>query len=242
MVINTHSTKLVMSSNQAWSISDADQTGLDFTTALTITAWVKPYNWGSTYNDIISKVISTSDNFSYSLLVKRFNGNRYLTFTKSKTGVLATGQWQGRGSTPLSLNNWYFVAVTFSTTNGVKLFINGQKETLTEVSTSDSATDEIYSGSAPFKVGMEGSVIPWDGLIDDVRVWSRELSETDIENLYKRPDIFNNGANLEGWWKFDNNGNDSSSNGNDLTGENSPTFVEEVAWRAKIFNYGYIFG
>ena len=129
----------------------------------------------------------------------------------------------------LSLNTWYHVAMTWSTTdNQVDLFINGKETTY------NSQTSGVGSANADATLNSWiGNIIvasmTFDGLIDEVRVYNRILTATEIQSL------FNSGAakfnisptkyltsGLVGYWTMDGSKvnwatgavTDSSGNGN----------------------------
>lgn len=77
---------------------------------------------------------------------------------------------------------WYHIVVTASNTNTRgRVYING----------SQVGTDTTFSATAPqsvsanFRLGRDqSSGIYFDGLMDEVAVWSKELSSTEVTNLY----------------------------------------------------------
>ena len=59
--------------------------------------------------------------------------------------------------------------------------------------------------------------------MDEVRIWDDIRTDSEIsDNRLKC--LVGNEANLQAYWRFDNNPNDETSNGNDLTENNSPTY------------------
>ena len=67
----------------------------------------------------------------------------------------------------------------------------------------------------------------FDGLIDEVRVWSDIRTVPEILNNYKR-ELVGNEANLVGYWRLNNDYLDQTSNNNDLTASGSPVFSTSV--------------
>ena len=226
---NSHSLDLEVSSNQYAGITDASQTGLDFSDALTLSAWVKFESIQSNDDDIfIAKRNATGNNRSYSF---------YSTGTGSENLTLT---WWADGSTQYDIKSvawtpttdtWYHLAVTKSGTT-VKFYVNGTQQGSTQTGTYSG----VYNGTADFRIGadQDDAADDFDGKIDDVRVWSRELSGTEISNLYSAPGTFNNGANLKGSWQFNNSYADGSGNGNTLTAVNSPVFSTDAAYAGSL--------
>jgi hypothetical protein len=74
------------------------------------------------------------------------------------------------------MNTWYHLAGTFDG-SAFRLYINGQEAasgTGTLGSTADSA----------FKIGTSGTCDPFGGQLDEVKVYNRALSSTEIQNIY----------------------------------------------------------
>lgn len=106
------------------------------------------------------------------------NGSNSYGYTS--TGKIATG-------------NWYHAVVVFDGTlsgnaNRLKIYLNGTQETLTfngtiPATTANTTTDSFFTGS------ITGSFV-WDGRIDELGIWSRDLTSTEAGQLY------NSGAGL----------------------------------------------
>ena len=81
----------------------------------------------------------------------------------------------------MSLNVWTHIVHTYSTINGLRLYLNG---TLT--GTKNSTTRSVSNQVNILTLGNDlqansGNV--YRGLIDEFRVYSRELNATDIQTL-----------------------------------------------------------
>jgi hypothetical protein len=96
----------------------------------------------------------------------------------------------GRWDTPansMAYNSWHHVALVYdspSTLNNPDLYINGVKQTISTI-TSPQGTQTANGGT-----GIIGNRIPldrgWQGIIDDLRVYNRALSATEIQTLYQQ--------------------------------------------------------
>jgi hypothetical protein len=75
------------------------------------------------------------------------------------------------------LSRWVFVAMTFNQ-SGLNIYINGTK-IYTNLS-------PVYGSTYQPEIGWDGvnNIDYWDGLIDEVRIWNRSLSETEIYQQY----------------------------------------------------------
>ncbi|MBD3402605.1 hypothetical protein GF420_06895 [candidate division GN15 bacterium] len=79
---------------------------------------------------------------------------------------------------PLATDTWYFVAVTFDYTTGeMVLYKNGVAVSSATATVSD-VTDPVIT------VGAYGTVYPWEGTIDDPRVYNYALSADQIAAMY----------------------------------------------------------
>lgn len=113
----------------------------------------------------------------------------------------SAGQWSGYSSNEkYILGNWTLYTWTFSnTTKKSKTFINGKL-----VNETNEMDENAYlrTSSNPMFIGKNGSanVYHVDGLIDDVRLYNRALSETEIKALYS--DVPGINGNINGVQKF----------------------------------------
>jgi len=93
------------------------------------------------------------------------------------------GAWSTVVSTStLSLNTWYYGAVTFDTTNGWKLYLNGVQE-------STNAGTSTFTGNGEILIGAYGNAGNlFTGKIANSMVYNRVLSQSEIlQNYYKGP-------------------------------------------------------
>jgi hypothetical protein len=113
--------------------------------------------------------------------------------------------------TIISDNEWHYVVVTYdgsSSASGVNFYVDGTIEPMETVKDTLSATTQT-SESVQIS-GREGSNIVFNGSIDDVRIYNRALSASEITNLYNsqkksfptvsKPTLSDG---LVGYWNFD---------------------------------------
>lgn len=84
--------------------------------------------------------------------------------------------------------NWHFAAFTFSTTNGVRIYVDNG------TATTDANTTANYAASSnntTLGQQVESSVAAYNGSLDMVYFWSRELTSTEVSELW------NGGAGLQ---------------------------------------------
>jgi len=90
---------------------------------------------------------------------------------------------------PQDTSTWFFVAVGFDKPNQQAWI---RVDTTKNVGASLSPT--VFNSAAPLIVGRTGNiasqVLPWDGLVDELGIWSRKLTDAELDQLY------NGGAGL----------------------------------------------
>jgi hypothetical protein len=73
---------------------------------------------------------------------------------------------------------------------------------------------------------------PFNGKIDDFRIWSDIRTSGEISANYNK-ELTGSEANLEGYYKFNNDLLDSTSNGNDLTNNGATDFDLDPAFSSR---------
>lgn len=148
----------------------ADDNLLDLATSLTISVWLNP-------SDLLGNRSLVSKDGAFELDLSHAGTGSY--------SLRLANQRQGAGSTALTTSSWQHVAVTWDGST-VRYYFQGQPD--------GSAT---YIGALPVNgkdLGLGGrpSSFPgglpqflYSGLIDDVRVYARALSDADIAAVYQ---------------------------------------------------------
>ena len=140
------------------------------------------------------------------------------------------GQWGGGppgepcGSTDVTDGNWHHVAMTYDGASSVLLYVDGVLEASVTKIYATTQTGKLYMGST-----VEGSQEYYAGLVDEVEIFNRALSQTEIQAIY------NAGSagkcitctppppNMVSWWPGDGNASDIQG-GNNATLQNGATF------------------
>ena len=162
-------------------ISIPHNANLDSSTNMSWEAWIYPTNVDGNPRPILSKRQTTSAaNNAYAFFI--FTGGR-MTIDIAGTGA---NQRFDTGYT-FSANTWYHVAATFEGalgSNRLKFYVNGALASQHQpTATSIPATD----AAAPFRVGsLVGNTNTFRGTIDEVAVYSRVLSLSEITSRYNR--------------------------------------------------------
>lgn len=214
---NTHS----LSFNAA-SVGFTTANNLAPDSAITVEAWIKATSWAFNNYDgtIVCKHSWSQGEQGY---VLRAGNNGQLDF--SVCGINASGvsiSWIGATSpvAAMQLNTWYHVAGTYDG-DSLRVFINGVQKGAT------SLPDGMITGLAyPVCIGRlsdqaQSQTRYWAGQIDEVRIWERALTATDIlsrSSTHLNPALE---TGLVGYWRCnDGSGTqvtDQTTNGNNGT-------------------------
>jgi hypothetical protein len=155
--------------NDMVTVNDAND--LDFTTAMTLEAWVFP-------------TASGSGSWRTVLIKERANGEVYNLYSNADTDVPTVyvvrsaqpgSALDARGTSAVPLNAWTHLAVTYDNTT-LRLFVNG-----VQVGTA-AVAGPLLTSTGALRIG--GNSI-WgeffQGRIDDIRLYGRALSAAEIQ-------------------------------------------------------------
>ena len=99
-------------------------------------------------------------------------------FGTNKLNAGHNGAWNTVvGATSLSLNTWYFAAVTYSDSTGWKLYLNGRED-------GTSASTTTFTGNQEIVIGAYSSGNNFTGRISNIQVYNRTLTATEIFQNY----------------------------------------------------------
>ncbi|HEX5090526.1 MAG TPA: LamG-like jellyroll fold domain-containing protein [Nocardioides sp.] len=144
----------------------ADSTSLDLAGAMTLSAWIKPTVSQSGWRTIMQK---QSD--AYHLNASSGAG----ALRPAGGGTFGTSGSTVVGPTAVTVNAWTHVALTYDGTIQ-RLWINGTQVATRDIRGTIQATDNplFIGGNVPYGEYFQG-------LIDDVRVYNRALSQSEIQ-------------------------------------------------------------
>jgi len=191
-------------------VDAGNEISLNINPPMTYAAWIKPHDYGG---DIIYYFLtkgsgSSGINFGVSRIP--------WTYLPAKSLLLANGSFCVYTPSAITFDAWNHVAFT---NNGTvtKLYING-------VERASGSQTLINASGINQLIGKRSDYGNYGGLIDDVRIYNRALSEAEIRYLY------NQGRPIA-HWKFDEGSGsyayDSSGNANTGTLTNMST---TTAW------------
>ena len=196
---------------------------LSGSSGITISSWVYLISSPSTSKGIVGLWDNGSDR-QWSHEVDSISGVLYAGLSVSSDGILRASR---RGDTILNQNTWYHIVTTWRSNATMEIYVNGALQTLTDVSSTESIPTSLNSSTRTVCTGLKNNASanncttntqPFGGLIDDVRIYNRALSQGVITRLYNigaaskisttRKDALSSG--LVGHWTFD---------GQDMAGE-----------------------
>jgi hypothetical protein len=171
---------------------------------LTLAGWIKGDAWsaGDVVNTIIRKGEATPNDYALSVADGRV---QLLLDAPDNAGI--------RGNTVLSTGKWYHVAATWDGATA-KIYVNGVLD-----NTPASYTSYLGQDTRPVYIGgRSGATDMFNGMIQEVYLYGRALSQAEIARL----------AGLPGQWRF--------SEGTGVTaadtsgGGNNATLVAGASW------------
>ncbi len=162
----------------------------------TISAWIKPKSY-------------TADKQYFSIGSAALNDQAIHLRETSNTG-LRFGMYNDDLNVTVSnmADVWSHVVVTLDSSKVQTVYFNG-------VSVGSRTATAMFTGNSNWNIGrwVLSGTENWDGLIDEVRVYNRALTEAEIKQLYKagssfHPNVTNKSTirdGLVGQWSFDGN-------------------------------------
>ena len=147
-------------------INYGNDDSLDFANSFTISAWIYPTSF-PTYGTIIDRGSVTGSDEGYLFFIR----NDFETIS------LWDGTPIDADASAISLNTWQHVVVVYSNAN-VYFYVDG-------VPKGGGAWSYAPSGSADFYIGaLDGSSELFDGNIDEVMIWDRALTPSEISEVH----------------------------------------------------------
>jgi hypothetical protein len=151
---------------------------------MTLAAWVKPTAPG--WDGILAKSPSdgSSPNHAGNFELRIENGGRRLQFLHQQGGFDDTVAYSSTGT--VNTGSWSHVAVTVVDGDAVNFYINGAL-----AGTAAHGGNFGIFTSSPLYIGNRGDfaslVTPFDGAIDDVRIYNEALTAEQIQDLFGPP-------------------------------------------------------
>jgi hypothetical protein len=150
----------------------ADSNSLDLTTGMTLEAWVNPSALGTSWRTLLFKAQGAG-------MVYSLYANQDTTRPIAQVGI--NGEKDVIGTAALPLNTWSHLAATYDG-SALRLYVNGTLAATTAV------TGNIPVSTGVLRLGGNAVWGEWyGGLLDDVRVYNRALSASEISTDMSTP-------------------------------------------------------
>jgi len=151
-----------------------DDPSLDITDAITLAAWVKP-GTNSTQYLIKKATIGGIDGYELSLASSASTEKAFVRFNQATSGN--DYRLDTISTYPSDGNTWVHLAATYDGST-IRIYYNGQEEG------SDAGPASIAVNSLPLGIGADSTgATEFQGSLDDVRVYNRALSASEIRRL-----------------------------------------------------------
>ncbi|HJU47198.1 MAG TPA: LamG-like jellyroll fold domain-containing protein, partial [Gaiellaceae bacterium] len=145
---------------------------LDLSTAMTLEAWIRPSGLGGWRTVLMREDASF---YTYGIYADTSTGR------PSGNAVVGGEDIDVRASSAVPTDAWTHLAATYDGT-AVRLFVNGVQAAQLP------AAGAIASAAGPLHIGGNGIWPEWFvGLIDEVRIYNRSLTATEIQSDMTRP-------------------------------------------------------
>jgi fibronectin type 3 domain-containing protein len=149
-------------------VTVADSASLDLTSGMTLEAWVNATALGTAWRTVLIKE-QPPGKLAYALYA---NGD---ASHPSGHVYVPTGEAIARGTAALTLNTWVHLAVAYDGAT-LRLYVNGAQVS------SSAVAGAITTTAGPLQIGGNNIWSEWfKGTIDDVRVYNRALSATEVQ-------------------------------------------------------------
>ncbi len=180
--------------------------GVDFgLSQTTVEAWIKP----EPATDQRAPIVRM-DRFYFQV----FENNRLAAYWYGKSPA----GYHFSSTNSINMGEWTHVAVVWDG-SGVRFYINGELNSPVSTSGTGESTNWV-------NIGQENATRRYNGMIDDVRIWSVARTEQEIRESMTSP-LRGNEAGLVGYWRFDEG---SGGTAFDSSPNNNNGSIEGASW------------
>lgn len=185
-----------LSNSEYLSIADASQSGLDISGSFSFSMWLKleqlPSTAGTQFG-LFSKYLATGDLRAYeAYILPSADGASAadgVEIVVSADGTTANIDAKGMAAALFAggdVGNWVHIVLTYNlSTRTFRAYKNGIEQ-LTSTRASSGTIGSIFNNARPFELGRnnESAGTYFDGMMDEVAVYSRVLDYGDVLDLY----------------------------------------------------------
>ena len=175
----------------------ANSDTVDFSNGVTFSAWVKSTKYAN--SSIIDRIQNNGSGFRINL-----RNDGYIWAQAGNYNTISSA----KSKSSFAPNSWLFVTGTWDINGELKIFVNGKFEGSNYNLFDMSSVYSIYLGDGQRTEDFE----PFSGSIDDIRIYNRALSMSEITSLFA---LQCPTTSLKGYYNFHGDANDMSGNGMD---------------------------
>jgi len=201
--------------------NDGTITGADWTTGINQSALNFNGSDGNVEIPFSNELNITGDEISLSVWIKKESANDDGAFLFCRTKYIlrmdnhgkvtfavyapgwksVTTPWEKR----IVDTDWHHVVATYDG-NKLKLYVDAV------LITSKNASGNLKTSSSSTYIGSEGTINYFDGTIDEVAIYNKDLSQQEISTIYAdTPNPDSGDDALVSWWKFNENAGNTAS-------------------------------
>lgn len=160
-------------------LNKSDNVSLSITGDMSLSLWVKiesQVSAGTVEYNLCSKYLpSTNRSWGFAYI---HNGGTYaLQVITSSTGSTIK---YGNITQTLTPGSWHHIVYLYdASASSIEIYVDGSS-----IGTIGSLTSSLYDGTAAFELGAQNGSYTLDGVLDEVGLWSKKLSGSEISDLY----------------------------------------------------------
>ena len=166
------------------SISDASQSGLDISGDFSIALWYKPESTPSgANNNLVAKWRNSGASQRAYALAHRESGGESLAIAVSNNG--SSNDFKVYSQT-LTNGTWYHIVATYdASASQYRMYVDGSEH---GSSPQTGSITSVHNSTDDFAIGADnvaaGAFNHIDGAIDEVGIWSKVLTSSEVSDLY----------------------------------------------------------
>jgi len=226
-------------------LSKADNASLSITGDISISCWVKLTTLPSTSGrmGLVTKSLSTGNQRGYALVLESNDKLRFYAYENGATTEHYISESDAAAVVSGDLGNWLHISATLdvSTQTGV-LYVDGSS--IAQTPLTNGTLTSIHDSTAAFHVGSYNGASYVDAAMDEVGIWTKVLTSTEVSDLYNSgsglpyyapADIKNDtdlSTNLVSYWELEE---DTTADRVDSHGANDLTASESIARATGVF-------
>lgn len=169
------------------SVNELQNASIDVVGGFTVSLWIKPESFNANYKGLFTRDdYPSTPRHQTSIYLNTFDKiGCYVAVGDGLDGTSAPYFDSPTVGTSLSTATWYHVVCTYDSTNGLIGYLNGS------VDNTGATSGALQSGAAKVRLGKDilgesigGADRYYDGLIDEVALWERAITSSEVTWLY----------------------------------------------------------